>query len=311
MYAPKALVLLAMAISASAISTQHLARNVHHRHHAVAARDAAPEATVVVPSVVPRKRAITRCKAGNPTSSLLSSSAVPTSSAVPSSSAVVSSSVVSAVIPSSSSVPDNVVAASSTSEPPVSSSTPPPPPSSSEVAPSSSSVPPPVTTSSVAPIIVISTSSPAPPPSTSKEAAPTTHSTTPVQTPSSSAAASTPTGSSGSGDLLTSSHTGDGTFYATGLGACGINNVDTDHIAAVSHLLFDTFPGYTGENPNNNPICNMKATATWGGKSVQVTITDRCEGCDMFSLDFSPSAFDELAAESIGRLTGMVWTFDL
>lgn len=33
-----------------------------------------------------------------------------------------------------------------------------------------------------------------------------------------------------------------GTFYATGLGACGITNNDNQHIAAVSHLLFDSFP---------------------------------------------------------------------
>ena len=47
-----------------------------------------------------------------------------------------------------------------------------------------------------------------------------------------------------------------------------------------------------------------------GGKSVQVTITDRCEGCDMFSLDFSPSAFTQLADESVGRLSGMTWKFN-
>jgi hypothetical protein len=33
-----------------------------------------------------------------------------------------------------------------------------------------------------------------------------------------------------------------GTFYGTGLGACGITNNDNQHIAAVSHLLFDTYP---------------------------------------------------------------------
>ena len=33
-----------------------------------------------------------------------------------------------------------------------------------------------------------------------------------------------------------------GTYYATGLGACGITNTDTDYIAAVSHTLFDNYP---------------------------------------------------------------------
>lgn len=32
------------------------------------------------------------------------------------------------------------------------------------------------------------------------------------------------------------------TFYMTGLTACGVTNKDTDYIAAVSHLLFDTYP---------------------------------------------------------------------
>jgi len=35
---------------------------------------------------------------------------------------------------------------------------------------------------------------------------------------------------------------GQGTFYATGLGACGITNNDGQHICAVSHDLFDSFP---------------------------------------------------------------------
>lgn len=32
------------------------------------------------------------------------------------------------------------------------------------------------------------------------------------------------------------------TFYATGLGACGITNTDSDYIAAVSHILYDSYP---------------------------------------------------------------------
>ena len=34
----------------------------------------------------------------------------------------------------------------------------------------------------------------------------------------------------------------EGTYYGTGLGACGITNNDNQHIAAVSELLFDTYP---------------------------------------------------------------------
>lgn len=43
------------------------------------------------------------------------------------------------------------------------------------------------------------------------------------------------------------------------------------------------------------------------GKTVTVTITDRCTGCALTSLDFSPAAFDELADPSVGRLYGIEW----
>ncbi|KAI0704953.1 RlpA-like double-psi beta-barrel-protein domain-containing protein-containing protein [Cytidiella melzeri] len=101
-----------------------------------------------------------------------------------------------------------------------------------------------------------------------------------------------------------------GTFYSTGLGACGITNVDTDFIAAASFLLFDGFNGYTGANPNNNPICGKKVLAHYQGKQVTVTITDRCAGCfGKYNLDFSPSAFSQLADQTVGRIFGMTWNF--
>ncbi|KAG6878220.1 hypothetical protein C0993_010641 [Termitomyces sp. T159_Od127] len=124
--------------------------------------------------------------------------------------------------------------------------------------------------------------------------------------------------------FLIGTQTGDATFYPTGLGACGIVNKDTDHIAAVSHLLFDAFPyvfsslidlfpissvisGYNGLNPNTNPLCGKKVSVSYGGKSVVVTLTDRCEGCALTDLDLSPAAFDVLADPSVGRLHGMTW----
>lgn len=105
-------------------------------------------------------------------------------------------------------------------------------------------------------------------------------------------------------------HSGDGTYYGTGLGACGITNSDSDYIAAVSHTLFDGFPGYNGVNPNSNPVCGKRATAHYNGKSVSFTVTDRCVGCAEWDLDFSPAAFSQLADESVGRLHGVTWSFD-
>ncbi|KIP11265.1 hypothetical protein PHLGIDRAFT_64030 [Phlebiopsis gigantea 11061_1 CR5-6] len=101
-----------------------------------------------------------------------------------------------------------------------------------------------------------------------------------------------------------------GTWYETGLGACGIENSDSDLIVAAGHGLFDAYPGYAGTNPNDNPICNRKLTAKYQGKSVAVTVVDRCVGCATWDLDFSPAAFTKLAPESVGRLSGVEWSFD-
>ncbi|KAI5123766.1 hypothetical protein M0805_000355 [Coniferiporia weirii] len=166
-----------------------------------------------------------------------------------------------------------------------------------------------------------SSSTPAPTPTptpSSSKAEPAPSSSTPAPKPSSSktskteAAPSSTAASGGSSEsYLNGQQSGDGTFYAVGLGACGVTNVPSDKIAAVSHLLFDTFPGYDGVNPNNNPVCGKSITATYGGKSVTVTVEDRCTGCAITDLDFSTSAFDELGAESIGRLHGMTWVWNL
>ncbi|KZS96138.1 hypothetical protein SISNIDRAFT_451833 [Sistotremastrum niveocremeum HHB9708] len=143
----------------------------------------------------------------------------------------------------------------------------------------------------------------------------TTHTTTTTQAPpppppttSASPAQAAPPPSSGNlPSYMTGQQTGQGTFYETGLGSCGITNTDSDHIVAVSMLLYDTYPGYTNVNPNNNPVCGRKIRASYKGNSVDVTVTDRCTGCKITDLDFSPSAFDILADPSIGRISGMTW----
>lgn len=55
--------------------------------------------------------------------------------------------------------------------------------------------------------------------------------------------------------------TGQGTYYETGLGACGITNTDSDFIVAVSYLLFDAYPG-SNDNSNDDPVCGKKITAS-------------------------------------------------
>ncbi|KAG8784758.1 hypothetical protein FRC12_018316 [Ceratobasidium sp. 428] len=107
-------------------------------------------------------------------------------------------------------------------------------------------------------------------------------------------------------------HTGQLTYYQIGLGACGWTNRNDEWVAAISHELYDGWPGYTGGNPNNNPVCTTPHTAdiTYGGKTIRVGIVDRCEGCSLWDVDLSPSAFQQFAPLATGRLYGATWHFN-
>lgn len=93
---------------------------------------------------------------------------------------------------------------------------------------------------------------------------------------------------------------GEGTYYSTGMGACGKVSSDSDYIIAISHELYDE--NNIDNNPNHNPLCGKKIRAYYEGNSVDVTVVDRCEGCAYNDLDFSPSAFTQLADKSLGRI---------
>jgi expansin (peptidoglycan-binding protein) len=41
---------------------------------------------------------------------------------------------------------------------------------------------------------------------------------------------------------------------------------------------------------------------------VDVTVVDRCVGCQAYDLDFSPEAFDKMADEALGRVD-VTWAF--
>ena len=118
-------------------------------------------------------------------------------------------------------------------------------------------------------------------------------------TPSTTSSTAT---SSASGEVFS----GDGTYYDTGLGACGWTNTDTDFIAAIGHGLFDQYT--PNGNPNRNTLCGKKIIAHYEGKSVEVTAVDRCEGCLPYDLDFSPAAFDQLADALLGRIQ-ITWSW--
>ncbi|PBP19425.1 riboflavin aldehyde-forming enzyme [Diplocarpon rosae] len=103
---------------------------------------------------------------------------------------------------------------------------------------------------------------------------------------------------------------GDLTYYSPGpgFGACGFENTATDSICAIAHALWDS--QLTSSNPNENPLCGKKIRITRyneaarGNRSVDVTVVDKCMGCEPTDLDLSIKMFTTLADESLGRVVG-------
>lgn len=89
-------------------------------------------------------------------------------------------------------------------------------------------------------------------------------------------------------------NSGDITYYAPGLGACGGTNADGDHIVAISHLLWDS-----------GSHCGHRMRITGSTGSIEATVVDKCPGCDRFSLDVSPVVFEATVGQlGVGRDVG-------
>jgi hypothetical protein len=93
---------------------------------------------------------------------------------------------------------------------------------------------------------------------------------------------------------------GDLTYYAPGLGACGIDSKDGENIVAVSHLLFDAVS--RGSDPNQNPLCGKMIRARRSTGSVDLRVVDRCTGCKPRDLDITEKVFARLASVEVGRV---------
>ncbi|KAL8952364.1 MAG: hypothetical protein Q9222_001726 [Ikaeria aurantiellina] len=105
---------------------------------------------------------------------------------------------------------------------------------------------------------------------------------------------------------------GDGTFYSpsVGFGSCGVQNSDSDLVAALAQ---STMRLYNPSNPNNNPLCGHKVKVWETSKpsnTVIVAIMDTCPGCTTtnFDLDLSPAAFNKLDNPDVGRIK-ISWEF--
>lgn len=100
--------------------------------------------------------------------------------------------------------------------------------------------------------------------------------------------------------------TGHLTYYAPALGACGVTSSSSQNIVAIAHSLFDA--AQTGTDPNQNPLCGRKIRAKRvkegsGERSVDLTVVDRCTGCEPTDIDVSLSVFEKLADQDLGRVT--------
>lgn len=181
-----------------------------------------------------------------------------------------------------------------------------------------------VPTTSAAPVVVAppvqsvaqvksSVPAPAPAPVHSSVVAPA-----PVPVASSSSvapAAPAASYSSGGGSSSAGDRTGDMTYYAVGLGACGWDNTgddQTENIVAVSQTYFQSVSSLTsyGIDMPANPLCGKTITVSANGKSIQCTIRDACPGCTVNSIDVTEKAFKELFGSlDVGRGT-VTWSLN-
>lgn len=121
------------------------------------------------------------------------------------------------------------------------------------------------------------------------------------QTPTSTEPAST---TSDSSEPSGATFSGEGTYYDPEMGACGKVNSADEMIVAISHELYDEYT--PNGNPNKNTLCGKKIKASYEGKSVEVSIVDRCVGCAHDDLDLSPAAFEKIADKDLGRIN-LTW----
>lgn len=102
------------------------------------------------------------------------------------------------------------------------------------------------------------------------------------------------------------SFSGELTYYAVGMGACGEDDSGKDqtgNIVAISHLKM-------GTQSNGNPMCGQTITIYSNGKSTTATVRDKCMGCAENDIDVSEKVYKELWGDlSTGR-SECTWSFN-
>ncbi|CAD6582290.1 MAG: hypothetical protein ASARMPREDX12_000894 [Alectoria sarmentosa] len=93
------------------------------------------------------------------------------------------------------------------------------------------------------------------------------------------------------------------TYFGGGLGACGWSNDTTsEDFFALAHEMM-------GLQSNGNPFCGRTAAIVYQGNAIHGTLTDKCMGCGLQSIDLSQHLFDQLFVESVGNYHDVKWYF--
>ncbi|KAK7690385.1 hypothetical protein QCA50_007043 [Cerrena zonata] len=114
-----------------------------------------------------------------------------------------------------------------------------------------------------------------------------------------SLATATPIANNATLDKRASTHTGRGTWFNVGLGACGYTDEDSDSIVALSTNIYDS-----GSHCNKWLTIKNKAN----GKTAKGQVRDACPGCSSNDIDMSPTLFKKLGSLDTGVLT-VEWSY--
>ncbi|KAI1270745.1 hypothetical protein F5Y18DRAFT_21011 [Xylariaceae sp. FL1019] len=178
--------------------------------------------------------------------------------------------------------------------------------------------PPPSTTSTSSTWTTLSTSSTFSSSSSSSSSTPVvepiTTSIAPSPSTTSSEPAATTTASSG-GSGGGKEYSGEITYYAVGLGACGYDDSGKDNsmpivaIAVGDWGAYGTMATNAGIDMPLNPWCGKELTITANGKTVKGQARDQCPGCASGSIDVSEQIFKELFDGDLGvGRSDVTWT---
>jgi expansin (peptidoglycan-binding protein) len=111
-------------------------------------------------------------------------------------------------------------------------------------------------------------------------------------------AAEAPAAENTTASATTGTGSGDATYYAVGLGACGWTNTDSENVVAINAPQWEA-----GKH------CGQWVTITGAAGTAKAKVVDLCPGCASGDLDMSPVLFEAtIGSKDIGRAK-MEWSF--